>query len=99
MNNPVSPGDTMTAEVKYTGNGHFQLTLKDKSVNPNIHSDWNFSITRQSTNALRQSAEWIVEAPLTVLHKVLPLANFGGLTFSDAQATLDGHTGTINDTA
>ena len=99
INNPVSPGDTMMAEVKYIGNGYFQLILNDKSFNSTIHSDWNFSITRQAANTLGQSAEWIVEAPLSVSGELLPLANFGSVDFSGAQATLNGHAGTINDNA
>ena len=39
IDNPVSPGDTMMAEVKYIGNGSFQLILNDKSFDSTIHPD------------------------------------------------------------
>jgi hypothetical protein len=97
INNPVSPGDTIMAEVKYIGNDYFQLILNDKSVNLDIHSDWNFDITLRVADAQRQSAEWIIEAPTSLSVESLPLANFGNIKFSDARATLNGHTGTIND--
>jgi hypothetical protein len=83
----VSSGDTMTGEVKYD-NGQFVLTLNDLTKN------WTFNTTQTVSNALRQSAEWIVEAPS--LGKVLPLANFGTVTFTGASATLSGTTGTIS---
>jgi hypothetical protein len=47
------------------------------------------------------SAEWIAEAPSSVSqdgsHQVLPLADFGKVTFTNASATSDGHSGTISD--
>lgn len=84
----VNPGDTMSAEVKYIGSNKFTVTLTD------ITTGDKFSIT-QKANGLRQSAEWIVEAPS--FGGVLPLADFGTIPFSSASATLNGHLGTIND--
>ncbi len=47
------------------------------------------------------SAEWIAEAPSTTSQsagdQVLPLADFGKVTFTCASATADGHTGSISD--
>jgi hypothetical protein len=49
------------------------------------------------------SAEWVAEAPSactpTGRCTVLPLANFGGLTFVVTKATAAGHAGTISDPA
>jgi hypothetical protein len=48
------------------------------------------------------SAEWIAEAPSASTRfgtQVLPLADFGKVTFSSATATADGHTGSISDSA
>jgi hypothetical protein len=96
INYPVSSGDIMTAEIKYIGKNQFQLTLNDKSI---IHSDWNFSIIKHTNVTLRKSAEWIVEAPWLVSGGLQPVADFGSVEFSGAQATINGHTGTINDGA
>jgi hypothetical protein len=85
--NAISPGDVMVGEVQYNS-GQFILTLTDST------KGWTFSITQTSSSALRQSAEWIVEAPW--LGRVLPLANFGTVTFTGASATLNGKTGTIS---
>lgn len=86
----VSPGDAINAEVKYIGNSQFVLTLND------ITKGTSFSTT-QKAKAKRQSAEWVVEAPFS--GGVLPLADFGTVQFSNAAATLNGHTGTISDSA
>jgi hypothetical protein len=49
------------------------------------------------------SAEWVAEAPSACTPSgrctVLPLANFGGLTFVVTKATAAGHAGTISDPA
>lgn len=90
VNMAVNAGDVLSAEVKYNGNNQFLLTLT------NVGTGASFSTT-QKGKALRQSAEWIIEAPWS--GGVLPLANFGIQSFSNAQATVNGHTGLINDPA
>ena len=87
----ISPGDLVTAEVKYLGKGKFQLTIND------ITTGKSFTTTQKSPSAKRSSAEWIAEAPWS--SGVLPLADFGTVTFTNARATLNGHTGTISDSA
>ncbi len=83
----INAGDTMSAEVQYNGS-KFILTLADVTTGKTF-------TTSQKSNALRQSAEWITEAPWS--GGVLPLSNFGMMQFSNAQATLKGHSGTISD--
>jgi hypothetical protein len=89
---PVSPGDKMTAEVSYIGDGQFVFTL----TNLTARIPWTFTTTQTLNGAQLQSAEWVVEAPSSRF-RVLPLANFDSVTFSGASATLNSHTGTIND--
>lgn len=91
INKPVNPGDTMTAEVNYIGKKGFVLTISD------ITGGWSFSTTQTAPQAQRKSAEWVVEAPSS--GGVLPLANFGTELLNNASATLNGHAGTISDTA
>jgi hypothetical protein len=76
---PVSPGDTLTAEVHYTGSA-YTLTMSSSR-------GWNFSTT-QSGSFSRSSAEWIAEAPssCSITCSVLPLANFGTVNFSGSTA-------------
>jgi len=84
----ISPGDVMSAEVGYLGNGKFQLTITDTTT------EASFSTIQKSPSAKRSSAEWIAEAPWS--GGVLPLADFGTVKFQNAQATLNGVTGSIN---
>lgn len=77
---PVSPGDTLTAEVHYNGNGTYTLSMSSSR-------GWNFSTT-QSGNFTNSSAEWIAEAPSSCSFTctVLPLSNFGTMSFSSSTA-------------
>jgi hypothetical protein len=86
----ISPGDKMSAEVKYLGQDNFQLMIND------ITTGESFSITQRAAVAQESSAEWIVEAP-SYSYRILPLADFGTVTFTNTQATLNGHIGTLND--
>ncbi len=88
-NFPVNAGDTINAEVKYTGGNKFQLTLQDATTGKTF-------VTTQNARASRQSAEWVMEAPWS--GGVLPLTNFGTINFSNSSATINGVTGSINNT-
>jgi hypothetical protein len=86
----VQPGDTITAEVSY-GAGSFTLSIRDVTRNE------VFSIAQKLKSAHRSSAEWIEEAPSG--GGVLPLADFVSVTFSGAQATINGTPGPIGPAA
>ena len=73
----VTPGVTYAAEAKYNGNGSFTLSLSGGGNTP-------FSTTQTLANPSLSSAEWIAEAPS--LGRVLPLANFGKVSFSGSSA-------------
>jgi len=85
----VYPGDNMKAEVQYS-NGQFVLTLT------NVTEKWTYTTAQKLNKAVRDSAEWIVEAPGNI---ILPLAEFGTVTFSGAQATINNITGPIDNKA
>lgn len=75
----ISPGDSMTGTVDYTGGGNFVLTLTDNTAG------WTFTTTQNSTKAPRTSVEWIVEGPS---HGTL--TDFGTLSFSSDSAAING---------
>ena len=79
----VNPGDSVSADVQYGGAGVFNLTLQD------LTTKQVFKVSRTNLRALRQSAEWVVEAPANQNNQVLPLADFSPTTFSQAQATIN----------
>lgn len=82
----VHPGDTMSASVNYTGSNQFALAITD------VTTGGSFSTTQTASGVARSSAEWIQEAPSSIFG-VLPLANFGTVNFSGANATVAGTTG------
>ncbi len=88
VNLSINVGDVMKAEVKFLQRNKFQLILTDVTTG-------RYFLTVQNSNANRQSAEWVMEAPWS--GGTLPLANFGTVNFSGDSATLNGHTGTISD--
>jgi hypothetical protein len=79
----VEPGDAMSASVVATGGGAFTLTLTDST------RGWT-KTTRQTSDAAQLgSAEIIAEAPSSGAGAVLPLSDFGAVTFTDAR--MDDH--------
>jgi hypothetical protein len=77
-NNPVVPGDAMSASVVANGGGAFTLTLTDATQN------WTQTTNQTSAAAQLGSAEVIAEAPSN--GTVLPLSNFGTVSFANATA-------------
>jgi hypothetical protein len=82
----ISPGDTISASVTNTSPSQFVLSITD------VTTGSSFSTTQTSSQAQRSSAEWIQEAPSSSAG-VLPLANFGTINFSGANATVNGTSG------
>jgi hypothetical protein len=91
----VSPGDSITASVTYLTSGanagQFQLSIADTS-----RANDSFTTFQGGPVVARSSAEWIVEAPSSSSGGVLPLANFGTVTFAKATATINGTSGPID---
>jgi hypothetical protein len=78
FSNPVHPGDKMSASVTTDGSGRFTLTISDGTA-------WSRTVTARLKSAKLASAEVIAEAPSSS-GGVLPLANFGTVSFSGAKA-------------
>jgi hypothetical protein len=73
---PVRPGDEMTATVTAGAGGAFVLTLRDAT------QQWQQSAHQTVAGARLESAEVIAEAPSS--QAVLPLADFGTVNFTGA---------------
>jgi hypothetical protein len=100
---PASPGDSISAQVKYVRQGTVQVSRR-QSVTGSI---FQLTITNNTRNvaytvpssyttvatAARSSAEWIVEAPSSA-GGILPLANFGTVNLSGCYAV--GSSGELN---
>jgi hypothetical protein len=86
----ISPKDTINASVTYTAaTSTYALNLTD------VTTGASFSIAQKLVGAQNSSAEWIAEAPSSN-SGVLPLANFGTVSFSSALATIGGNQGSID---
>jgi hypothetical protein len=78
FSNSLVAGDTVTATVTATSSGAFTLVLKDST------RGWSHTIHKTNSSLARSSAEVIAEAPSSSTG-VLPLANFGTVSFSGSQ--------------
>jgi hypothetical protein len=79
----VHARDAMSADVRRIGTS-YTLELKDWTAG------WHFSTTQSATSAQNSSAEWVAEAPSACSRffcKLIPLADFGTVTFNHAAAT------------
>jgi hypothetical protein len=90
---PVSPGDTITASVKFSG-GLFTATLKDVTTSKSFTSP-----ATSVAGAAESSAEWITEPPFGSPVGVLELAHFANVVFSGGYATISGKSYTIASSA
>ena len=91
----VEPGDRIAASVNVSGS-EVTLTLK------NVTRGTSFAHVFTKQNLDTGSAEWIAEAPSLCSGsdcRETALTDFGKVAFSQASATVDGHTGTISDPA
>jgi hypothetical protein len=84
----VRPGDSVTATIAEQSAGVWLITLRNNTTTQTYTTNVRYSSTRSS-------AEWIEEAPSSG-RSVMPLNDFGVVTFSDASAVKDGQTVTIS---
>jgi hypothetical protein len=91
---PLNPGDVISASVVYSGNNIFLMTLMNdtKKVSYTIPTQYT-----KSSTALRESAEWIVEAPY--YNGILPLSNFVTAYMWGCMATISGVTAPIGNSS
>ena len=77
LSGKVAPGDKLSASVTTNGSGSFTLTITDST------QGWTNTKTARLKSAKLASAEVIAEAPSSS-GGVLPLANFGTVSFTGA---------------
>jgi hypothetical protein len=90
----VKPGDQFSAHVAVSGQT-VTLSISDLTQNTTV------SRTLHMSSPTVSSAEWIAEAPSECDSssaqdcRILPLADFGSVTFTDADASAGGRSGSI----
>jgi len=90
---PTNPGDKFGAGVAYAGGDTFTLAITNFTQNVYYIVPPPYNTT---SGAQLSSAEWIAEAPSS-FSGVLPLADFGTVTFTACSADINGTTGPISD--
>jgi hypothetical protein len=94
----INAGDQIKAAVHVNGSA-VTVSLLDQTTGDSVNRTLQMSAPDTS------SAEWIAEAPSSCQDGAggsctpLPLTDFGAVSFSNATATADGYTGTINDSS
>ena len=94
VNMTVQPGDQLSAHVAVSGDT-VALSISDLTR----HATFSKRLTMSSPGV--SSAEWIAEAPSQCVSsstqdcRILSLADFGSVTFTDASVSADGRTGSI----
>lgn len=73
FSNKISPGDALTASVKYAGGSKFTLKISDST------QGWSHTVTASLAGAARSSAEVFVGTPGTA-----SLTSFGSVNFTGA---------------
>jgi hypothetical protein len=77
FSNTMTAGDTIVSTVSATSSGVFTLKLADTT------RGWSHTVKKTNSSLARSSAEVIAEAPYS--GGVLPLANFGTVTFTTSK--------------
>jgi hypothetical protein len=86
----ISSGDKIVVSINLVDSATNEWSIEINDVTTGQGFEQNFFY-----NSSRLSAEWIVERP-TVDHSLSTLADFGNITFTNSNATMDTHVGTIN---
>jgi hypothetical protein len=92
----VFPGNAITASVAVKGT---KVTVQIRNLSRRTRFTKVLSMSSPDTS----SAEWVAEAPSVCISAdrcvVVPLTDFGTVSFTNATAIADGHHGTIGDSA
>ncbi|MFI5267411.1 MAG: G1 family glutamic endopeptidase [Chloroflexota bacterium] len=81
----VHPGDSVTVSISQQPDSSWKISFKNNTTTN------TYDRTVQYSSSL-SSAEWIEEAPSGGRGGVMPLDNFGNISFSSASAVKDGQT-------
>lgn len=88
---PVNIGDEISVRIGYKGDNTFKMVMFNHTQGVSTVVPTSYTV---SSSALRSTAEWIVEAPYS--NKILPLSDFGMVTFNYCSAIIDGMNGLIS---
>jgi len=87
----IAGGDTVNVTITQQADGSWQIVMKDTTRGQTYQ-------TRVTYASSRSSAEWVEESPSAGRRLLLPLDNFGSVTFTGAGTVKDGQQRTIAQT-
>lgn len=79
----VSPGDQVTVTIAQQADGTWVVTIRDGTTGQSYQASGAYASSRSS-------AEWIEESPTVGRRSLLPLDDFGAVTFTGATTVEDG---------
>jgi hypothetical protein len=79
----VAAGDSVTVSITETSNNNWQIVIRDTTTGQSFQK----TLTYRSSHS---SAEWIEEAPSMGARTLIPLDNFGTVTFTNGRTVEDG---------
>jgi hypothetical protein len=79
----VRAGDTLSAAIEQQSGDTWQILIRNTTTGKSYQKQVSYTSSRSS-------AEWIEEAPAVGRRTLLPLDNFGTITFTKATTTQDG---------
>jgi ketosteroid isomerase-like protein len=80
----VHPGDSVTVTISEQSTNNWSIDFTNNTTGKTYHTSTRYTSSHSS-------AEWVVEAPSSG-NGILPLDNFGNISFTDASATQNGQT-------
>jgi hypothetical protein len=80
----VRPGDSVTVTISEQSASNWSIDFTNNTSGKTYHTSTRYTSSHSS-------AEWVVEAP-SAGYGVLPLDNFGNISFTNASATQNGQT-------
>jgi len=84
----VSAGDSVSVSISQQQDGTWQILIRDATTGQSYQKNVTYSSSRSS-------AEWVEESPVAGRRLLLPLDNFGTVTFTSATTVEDGQQRTI----
>jgi hypothetical protein len=84
----IRPGDSVTVTIAEQSANNWSIDFKNNTTGKTYHTSKRYTSSHSS-------AEWVVEAPSSV-GGILPLDNFGNVSFDEASATLNGQSANLS---
>lgn len=80
----VQPGDVVSTEIQHLQGNNWQLVARVSDGTQTVTKKVNVQVSSSYAAGIEQTAEWISEDPSNGQNQILPMANAGTVTFTNA---------------